>query len=118
MDIPSNSNTDISSDIYKFLNEYAINPAVLLIVSVVLIIYFVLFSSLGMATGSSDNSQQPGKVKLFLEILLWSLFVILLLLNGIYYIFNINVVASIKIYSVLFLKLILKTNQQKIIYQK
>jgi hypothetical protein len=56
----------------------------------------VLFASLGVATGNTEGIQEAGKSVIFLEILLWSVFIVLLLLNGIYYFFDINVVASIK----------------------
>jgi len=68
----------------------------LIIVSIVLILYYLLFASLGVASGNNVNIQETGKSILFLEILLWCVFVVLLLLNGIYYFFDINVVASIK----------------------
>jgi hypothetical protein len=54
-----------------------------------------LFSSLG--TNSSGGYETTKSVSsVFLEILLWSIFITLLLLNGIYFLFDINVVASLK----------------------
>lgn len=96
MDITIDSITDIPKDTYNYLNKYAINPVVLIIVTIVLLLYYLLFSSLGVTNGNTQNSENLSKSVLFLEILLWSLFVVLLLLNGIYYFFNINVIASIK----------------------
>jgi hypothetical protein len=96
MDIKLNSITGIETDTYQFFNDFAVNPVVLVIVSIVLILYYLLFASLGGASGNNVNIQESGKSILFLEILLWSVFVVLLLLNGIYYFFDINVVASIK----------------------
>lgn len=97
MDINIDSITGIPKDTYDYLNNYAINPVVLIIVTIVLILYYILFASLGVTTnGNIQNSENISRSVLFLEILLWSLFVVLLLLNGIYYFFNINVIASIK----------------------
>jgi len=96
MDINLDSITGIPKDTYEYLNKYAINPVVLIIVTIVLFLYYLLFASLGVTSGNGENSQQLSKSVVFLEILLWSLFVVLLLLNGIYYFFNINVIASIK----------------------
>lgn len=81
---------------YENLNEFAINPVILIIVTILLVLYYVLFASLGVTNESSDFKQTNGKGILLLETVLWSLFILLLLLNGIYYIFNINVIASIK----------------------
>ena len=44
----------------------------------------------------SGNSNDGSSGKYILELLLWSIFVILLLLNGVLYIFNVDVVTSIK----------------------
>jgi len=96
MDININSLTGIPTDTYNFLNEFSVNPVVLVVISIVLILYYFLFASLGVATGNTENIQNVGSSVLFLEILLWSVFVVLLLLNGVYYFFDINVVASIK----------------------
>ena len=92
----SNSNTGFPSYTHDYFNDLSINPIVLVIVSVILILYYLLFASLGVDRGSSDTSEGSSKSVMFLEILLWSVFILLLLLNGIYYFFNINVVANIK----------------------
>ena len=67
-----------------------------------MVLYYVLFSSLGNngggggggASGSSSGIEPGGKRTL--EIILWSIFVILLIINGFQYFFNVNVTASIK----------------------
>ena len=71
-----------------------INPAILIIISVVLIIYYVAFSTLGGA--SSESVAQTGKSIAGLEILLWGVFIFLILVNGAQYIFGINIIASAK----------------------
>lgn len=96
MDINLNSFTGIPNDTYNYLSDFSVNPVVLVVISIVLIMYYVLFASLGVASGNSEGTQELGKSVMFLEILLWSVFVVLLLFNGMYYFFDIDVVASIK----------------------
>ena len=85
--------SNLPSDSYNFLNNLAINPVVLVILIVVILFYFILFGTLKR----DDNSNiTPGTGSGFLEALIWSLFIILLLVNGVSYFFNTNVFASIK----------------------
>jgi hypothetical protein len=78
-----------------FLNSASVNPTVILVLSVIIIGYYVLFASLGVSNGSSSNSSAKSGM-LFVEILLWGVFVVLILLNGMSYIFNVDITASIK----------------------
>ena len=66
-------------------------PLALIIIIIIIIAYYVLFSSLG----SGDDSTSSSNSKI-IELILWGLFVLLILLNGMSYIFNIDVIASIK----------------------
>ena len=77
------------------LNSASVNPTVILVLSVIIIGYYVLFASLGVSNGSSSNSSTRSGM-LFVEILLWGVFVVLILLNGMSYIFNVDITASIK----------------------
>jgi len=95
--------------------------AFIIIFAVVLLCYIFLFSSLGNKSASNNNSLtdsfssasesvksttesvtgeasngNKGDGKYLLELLLWSVFVLLLLLNGILYIFNVDVITSVK----------------------
>jgi hypothetical protein len=96
MELKLNSFTGIPTDTYDNLNDFSVNPVVLVVISIVILLYYLLFASLGVATGNTEGIQEAGKSVMFLEIMLWSVFVLLLLLNGIYYFFDINVVASVK----------------------
>lgn len=88
----SSENTDNNnSSTYDGLN---INPTILIIISVILILYYVAFATLGGA--SQESTAQTGKSIITLEILLWGVFIFLLFVNGIQYIFGIDIVASIK----------------------
>ena len=79
------------------LTDYGLNPIVISVIVIVIILYYVLFSSLDSgSSGSSGNSSSSGNSGAFIEILLVGVFVLLVLLNGMSYIFNINIIASIK----------------------
>ena len=65
-------------------------PLALIVIIIIIIAYYVLFSSLGSAPDSTSSSNKP------IELVLWGLFILLILLNGMSYIFNIDVIASIK----------------------
>jgi hypothetical protein len=72
-------------------NNYII-PLGVVIIIVVIIAYYILFSSLGSDVTSSSYNQDSSTIELFL----WGLFILLILLNGMSYIFNLDVIASIK----------------------
>ena len=62
------------------------------------ILYYLLFSSLGKGSGEGGSPaagvETPGKRTL--EIILWSIFIVLIIINGFQYFFNVNFTASIK----------------------
>ncbi len=60
----------------------------LIIVVVIIVVYYTLFASLG--------SLEDTAAKSIIEIVLWSSFIILVLLNGLSYIFQIDVINSLK----------------------
>ena len=93
-----NSVTGIPYSSYDYINNYGTNPVILIILSIVIVLYYVLFASLGKTNGSSSPgaSIEKNKGAVFLEILLWSVFISLVLLNGMAYFFDINIVAGIK----------------------
>ena len=73
-------------------------PLALIVIVIIIIAYFVLFSSLGnqanVDTGASTSTSSSTNGHIGL--LLWGLFVLLILLNGMAYIFSIDIIASIK----------------------
>lgn len=81
-----------------YWNEIGTNPVVLLVVTVIIIAYYVLFATLGVEKGqsTSEAAMQAGKGIVFMEVLLWGVFVLLVLINGMTYIFNIDITASIR----------------------
>lgn len=74
---------------------------ILLAFVVVSILYYVLFSSLGKGNGGGGGDS-PGSGtgettgKRTLEVILWSIFIVLIIINGFQYFFNVNFTASIK----------------------
>jgi hypothetical protein len=73
-----------------------INIMVISIVLIVLIGYYSLLSSLGTGTGAGSAAAAAGSGLNHIELLLWVIFVFLVLINGMSYIFDMDVVASVK----------------------
>jgi len=103
MEVNLNSNNGIPYS-YDNLNNIGINPYVVAVLILVVVAYYILFSSLGSSAGSSSGSSYgissgsssgSGGLKI-LEIILWGLFILLLILNGMTYIFNTSVTATLK----------------------
>ena len=93
MQVEVSPNTGLPS-IYNRMNDMSSsNPIVLIIVSLILIMYYLMFGSLAELTVSVPDSDNPATK--FMEILLWSMFLILLLLNGLRYFFEVDLVASV-----------------------
>ena len=73
------------------------NPLILIILTVIIILYYVVFNYLGAA--GTDMAQMPiqesGGIK-FIEILMWGLFVFLILINGLQYFFSLDIKTTIK----------------------
>jgi hypothetical protein len=113
MSISYNSLTGIQGDPLTYISELAssgrkdldsasVTTRIIILITfiVVMILYYILFSSLGNnggggeGSGSGSGTESGGKRTL--EIILWSIFVILLIINGFQYFFNVNVTAAIK----------------------
>ena len=94
MDVKLDSITGVPN--YSYLNNIGTNPVVLIIVTFVLIGYYVLFASLGGQSSDKLSSSNNNQGLIMLEILLWGVFVVLILLNGMSYIFNVDITAGIR----------------------
>ena len=78
-------------------SEYiTFNPTLIIIVLVVILVYYFLFSSLGNENTSASTIDNGNSGLKYLGIGLISLFLVLLLINGASYLFNIDIVTSIK----------------------
>ena len=94
MDINMNSITGIPYSSSN-MNNIASNPIVLIVIVVSIIAYYMLFSTLGSISGNV-TSNSSGNGIMFMEVLLWGIFVLLVIMNGMTYFFNIDITASIK----------------------
>lgn len=91
---PTKSFSNIYDTITNNLGK-SLNSSNILIFIIILIVFFFLFSNLGNSdvdmTPTPNNSSTN-----ILEIILWSIFVFLLLANGLQYFFGIEATASVK----------------------
>jgi hypothetical protein len=91
MDISMDSITGVPYS-PNFLNNLSTNPMVILVLTFVIVLYYSLFASLGDGGQVMDSD---GSL-LNMEILLWGVFILLVMLNGMSYMFDMDVTASIK----------------------
>jgi hypothetical protein len=84
----------LATNSYDYLNQFFANPNVILILFIVFLTYFLIFSSLG----EQDNTAQTALSQNsdFLMVVIITIFGVLLLLNGFQYFFGIDIVATIK----------------------
>jgi len=73
------------------------NPIILIILSVIIILYYIVFNYLGAA--GTEMPEAPVKestgIKI-IEIIMWALFVFLILVNGLQYFFSLDIKTTIK----------------------
>ena len=87
---------------YDFIGKTAAkgaNPLVLVILTAVIMLYYLLFSYLGLggvSSGAGSTSAPTSAGMTFIEIVLWGLFVFLVLINGLQYFFKVDIRAGIK----------------------
>ena len=90
-DSPNNQN-EFDRLSRKLHNKYiGIEPMLLIAAIALLIVYYYIFSSLG----NNEEGEASG-IKSFFETMLWIFFIVLLLLNGISYIFGIDIIKVLK----------------------
>ncbi len=81
--------------------DFGLNNTVLIVLIVVIIGFYLLFASLGGSSSSRTSSSVGGvgtssKSKSSLEILIWGVFIVLILMNGMMYFFNVDITTSVK----------------------
>ena len=83
--------------IYDSINDNIqnnVNPSILFLLIVILIVYFFIFNSLG--NSQNITTMQPGNSGInVIEIIMWSTFIFLILINGLQYFLDIDVKTSI-----------------------
>ena len=87
-----NTYNNIVEDFFNGLNSFGSNPIVLVILISIIVVYYIIFAFLGK--GNSENSSSGGFI--FIEALLWGIFIILILVNGLIYFFDLNIITEIK----------------------
>ena len=83
---------NISEEFFSSLNNIGSNPFILVVLIIIILIYYILFAFLGVS--SESDSSSGGFI--FIEALLWGLFIILIFVNGLSYFFGINIVTDMK----------------------
>ena len=87
-----NTYNNIVEDFFNGLNSFGSNPIVLVILISIIVVYYIIFAFLGK--GNSESSSNGGFI--FIEALLWGIFIILILVNGLIYFFDLNIITEIK----------------------
>lgn len=102
MEVNTSTTTD-TVNMYDYINGFFLNPSAFIIVALVLIAYFIVFSSLGNKSSSgvqnnfvASSSTDSGKTSSALIGVVIGVLIILLLVNGLQYFFGFDIVASIK----------------------
>ena len=87
----------ITNDIYSYINNLLSNPSLIIILVVVLVLYSMLFLSLGENSPSQYSSDAiPSSGSSKLTIIFIAFFIILIIINGLLYFFGIDIVAKLK----------------------
>ena len=100
MEVNTTSTTD-PVNMYDYINSIFLNPIFFVVIGLVLLAYFILFSSLGKGNGNQDmnignnNSSDNFTGQNILAIIVIAIVIILLLANILQYFFSINVTAYI-----------------------
>jgi hypothetical protein len=81
-------------DIYNY-KSHRNNPIFLIVTTIIILIYYIIFTYLGVGSGYSIQQKESPVITL-IEIVMWGVFIFLLLVNGIQYFFDIDINAGIK----------------------
>ena len=80
----------------SFNRRFAIdNPFILVTLTLIMIVYYVIFKYLGVTKAAEGPPVEAGGIKM-IEILMWALFIFLILINGLQYFFSLDIKATIK----------------------
>ena len=89
----------LTNDTYKYINNLLSTPNLIIFLVVVLVLYSMLFLSLGDNSSmqySSNTMSNSGSGSSTLTIILVSFFIILIIINGLLYFFGIDIIAKLK----------------------
>ena len=93
---PDNSEPE---DMYYYINNFLNNPSVFIILIIVIVVYFVIFLSLG--NNNVSNTQESygenyNKGTSTIMIVFIGILIVLVVINGLQYFFNLDIITSIK----------------------
>jgi len=100
MEVINTTSTVDPLNMYDKLNSFMLNPVVIIIALLVILAYFVLFSSLGNSQNSTGeginmNGSSSSSGKNILGIIVVIVLVLLILVNAFQYFFSVNIIGSI-----------------------
>ena len=85
---------------YNFINQYGTNPIMIGILLIIILLYYVVFhygtkTDMVTAAAASVGSSSSSSLST-LEIFLWVIFIVILVLNGVRYFYDLDITTSIK----------------------
>lgn len=97
MNVSTTSTTD-PVNMYDYVNSLLFNPIVFIIILLIIVGYFILFSSLGNSNENSisDIGSDANKGQKIIEIIIIAVLIVLIIVNAFQYFFNVNITAYIK----------------------
>jgi hypothetical protein len=97
MNVSTTSTAD-PINMYDYVNSLVFNPIVFVIILLIIIGYFILFSSLGNSNESSIGNIETnsGKGQNVIVIIIIAILVVLIIINAFQYFFNVNITAYVK----------------------
>ena len=97
MNVSTTSTTD-PINMYDYVNNLIFNPIVFVIILLIIIGYFVLFSSLGNSNESSIGNigEDANKGQKIMGIIVVAILIVLIIINAFQYFFNVNITAYVK----------------------
>ena len=83
---------------YDFIGDKVTkgSPIVLVVLTFVIIIYYILFSYLGVSVVEGAKAIAPSPSITFIEVVMWGMFIFLVLINGVQYFFQVDIKTSIR----------------------
>ena len=92
MNVSTTSTTD-PVNMYDYVNNLVFNPIIFIIILLIIIGYFILFSSLGNSNESSmsDVGEDANKGQKILGIIIIAVLIVLIIINAFQYFFNISI---------------------------
>lgn len=79
----------------NYFNSLPLNPTFIVIIIIVILAYVLLFTSLGSAGSNTSSTESNGNGKV-LGIILAAVFLVLLIINGYNYVYNVDIITTIK----------------------